>query len=487
MSSSPASDPIALSPKRRRRLLDRGHPSTERWLERIFREHHQEIYRYCLAIVRSSADAEDALQATMTAAARSLPGEEREIAIRPWLFRVAHNEAVSIIRKRRESPSADELVESAVESAADRSEQRQRLRTLVADLQALPDRQRSGLIMRELSGLSYEEIAAVLRCGEGAARQVVYEARSALATRAEGREMECKEARQAISDGDRRRLRGRKLKAHLSSCEGCNDFQAAIAARQNDLRMLCPPVPAAAATGLLAAVVGASSGSGSAVGGGSAAAGAGAVGAGVAAGGGGLAAGAAGKGAAILAAAALAAGAADLTGVAELPRPLGQGDESSVAEPAAAEAPGEAAFEVRDPERPAPASAPTPEDGGRGGQSAGGGKGKGRGKGKGSNGAGKAKGRGQGPGAPAAQAPGRQGTGPGVGGNAGGNPGAPGGGKTGSPPQAGGNPSPPTGPNAGGDAVKPAPVPPADPGPPAHAKPGGGGKGQGAPGGGRDE
>lgn len=44
--------------------------------ERLYKRHHQEIYRYCLAVVRNREDAEDALQATMAAALRSLPGEE---------------------------------------------------------------------------------------------------------------------------------------------------------------------------------------------------------------------------------------------------------------------------------------------------------------------------------------------------------------------------------------------------------------------------
>ncbi len=75
--------------------------------------------------------------------------------------------------------------------------------------------------MRELNDLSYEDIAAALSTSPGAAKQSVYEARSALLEVAEGREMDCAKARESISAGDRRVLRGRKLRAHLRGCEGC--------------------------------------------------------------------------------------------------------------------------------------------------------------------------------------------------------------------------------------------------------------------------
>src|SRR5690242_11441760 len=151
-----------------------------RAFEAIFARYHQELYRYCRAIVGNADDAEDALQGTMAAALRALPGETREIALRPWLYRVAHNEAISIIRRRQPVVDRDEVWEGAAAGVEAEAESRQRLRELVADLGALPDRQRSALVMRELSGLSYEEIAAALGATGHAARQTVYEARVAL-------------------------------------------------------------------------------------------------------------------------------------------------------------------------------------------------------------------------------------------------------------------------------------------------------------------
>ncbi len=247
-----------------RRLAARAAAGDERAFATIFEHHHQELYRYCLAILRRPADAEDALQATMSKALQALPGEERRIELRPWLFRVAHNEAISILRARRDE--IGELPEDSpggVEPAA-QAESSERLRTLVADLESLPDRQRSALLMRELSDLSYGEIAKTLDCGEGAARQTVYEARSALQTREEGRRMDCADVRRAISDGDRRRLRGRRVRAHLDGCEGCRTFEAAISVRRADLAALAPPLPLAAAAGILGGLLGHGGGAGGA-------------------------------------------------------------------------------------------------------------------------------------------------------------------------------------------------------------------------------
>jgi RNA polymerase sigma factor (sigma-70 family) len=317
--AAPATTPGGLAGLRGRLRGRSRKPS----IERIYRDHHQAIYRYCLAIVRNPADAEDALQATMAAAMRSLPRDRGPSAIRPWLFRVAYNESISIIRARREVPSADPVLGEGSGSAADEAESSDRLRALVADLQALPERQRSALVMRELSGLAYAEIGEALNCGEGAARQVVHEARAALLTRNEGREMECEEARELIDSGDRRRLRSRKLSAHLSACSACADYRTAIDARERDLRALCPPLPIAAAGGILAALTsGGGAGAGAAGGGAVAGGGSAAAGLGSTSAAGGLGSAAAVKGASIAAAAVIAAGAADATGVVELPGTL---------------------------------------------------------------------------------------------------------------------------------------------------------------------
>ena len=237
------------------RLAGLARRGDQRAFETIFRRYHQELYRFCRAILADPHEAQDALQSTMEAALRALPDDERRIALRPWLYRVAHNESISILRRRPAvvDPALPEPPEPAADS---RAEPRERLRQLVADLDSLPDRQRVALVMRELSGLGYPEIAQALAASEAAARQVVYEARLALREVAQGREMQCDEVRRALSERDGRILRARRMRAHLRALRACRDFRAGISRRRSDLQALCPPLPVGVASGLFAAVGG---------------------------------------------------------------------------------------------------------------------------------------------------------------------------------------------------------------------------------------
>lgn len=64
--------------------------------------------------------------------------------------------------------------------------------------------------------------------------------------------MECEAVRRAISDGDGRTLRARKIRAHMRACPGCRDFETMIRTRTAELHTLAPPLPAVAATAMLA-------------------------------------------------------------------------------------------------------------------------------------------------------------------------------------------------------------------------------------------
>src|SRR6266550_1785675 len=205
----------------------------------IFQRYHQELYRYCRAILGDEEEASDALQNTMLKVMRALPGESREIALRPWLYRIAHNEAIALVRQRPPSAElSDEIAAPSASPLEHRVETSERLRHLAGDLRSLPDRQRGALLMRELNDVDYSAIGAAFETSSAVARQTVYEARVALQEMAEGREMTCESIRQALSDGDGRVLRGRKLRAHLRECQGCRDFRDGILQRRTDLAAL---------------------------------------------------------------------------------------------------------------------------------------------------------------------------------------------------------------------------------------------------------
>src|SRR4051812_35207014 len=181
------------------RLAGLARLGDQRAFETIFRRYHQELYRFCRAILADPHEAQDALQSTMEAALRALPDEARRITLRPWLFRVAHNESITIVRRRTAVIDPAALPELPAPDGNPQAEPRERLRQLMVDLEALPHRQRSALIMRELSGLSYPEIGHVLGSSKAAARQIVYEARLGLRDVARGRDMDCDAVRRTLS------------------------------------------------------------------------------------------------------------------------------------------------------------------------------------------------------------------------------------------------------------------------------------------------
>lgn len=238
------------------RLARRAAKGERRAFEAIYRRYHQDLYRFCLALAGNPHDAQEALQNTMVKVLRALPGEERRIELKPWLYRIARNEAVETIRRRRDTAElAPEQAPAALEIAAT-AEARDRLRGLLADLEELPERQRTALVMRELGGLGFEQIGESLETSAQAARQTVYEARLGLRQLEAGREMGCDAVMRELSDGDGRVARRRDIRAHLRTCESCRAFRAGIAERRGGFVAIVP-LPLAISAGLLQSALGA--------------------------------------------------------------------------------------------------------------------------------------------------------------------------------------------------------------------------------------
>jgi RNA polymerase sigma factor (sigma-70 family) len=253
-SDAPASARVVSPPlgrlddERLARLVGSGSSSA---FSLLYERYHQQLYRYCRSILRNETDAQDALQSALAGALAALQRGQRNAPLRPWLFRIAHNEAISVLRRRPAQAEPGRSEEPAVGSAEEQAQARARLAQFVADLQDLPERQRAALVMHELSGLSHAEIAVALQTTPRASKQAIFEARQALAELAEGRAMACEKVQRAISDGDGRALRGRRLRAHMRDCATCTAFAAAIPARSTQLQMLAPPLAPIAAGAVL--------------------------------------------------------------------------------------------------------------------------------------------------------------------------------------------------------------------------------------------
>ncbi|HEX7293433.1 MAG TPA: RNA polymerase sigma factor [Solirubrobacterales bacterium] len=166
----------AQSDRRLVRLVREGYETA---FEEIVRRYSAPLRRYAAAIVGGHAD--DVTQDSFAKALQALRGDsEAEIELRPWLYRIVRNTALNDLRDRPRQ--AEELAEAIASgrSAAEEAEQREELTELMTRLQALPEPQRAAIVMRELEGLSHEEIAAALGVTGGAARQAIHRARTAL-------------------------------------------------------------------------------------------------------------------------------------------------------------------------------------------------------------------------------------------------------------------------------------------------------------------
>jgi RNA polymerase sigma-70 factor (ECF subfamily) len=127
-------------------------------LERLYQCHQPQIYALCYRLLERVEDAEDAVQATFVRAFRALPQFRGDSSARTWLYRIATNEALGILRRRRDSAPVDEVDASTPDGAAAVVE---RLAVRAALSRLTPDH-RTILVLRLWEELSYTEIATVL-------------------------------------------------------------------------------------------------------------------------------------------------------------------------------------------------------------------------------------------------------------------------------------------------------------------------------------
>lgn len=243
-----------LSDERLARSVEDG---SERAFAVIYERYHQRLYRYCRSLLRDGDDAYDALQSTLANALAALQRGQRDAPLRPWLFRIAHNETISLIRRREPDRGSFDAAESCAPSAEARADERARLALLVSDLGELPERQRAVLLMSELSGLSHKDIASALGVSVHTVGHAILAARRSLGEFEEGRAMLCEQVQASISRCDGRLLP--RARAHVRDCAACAAFAAAIPTRRAGLQALAPPLAPIPAAALLAVLHGATS------------------------------------------------------------------------------------------------------------------------------------------------------------------------------------------------------------------------------------
>ena len=156
--------------------------------ERLVETYENKIYTLALRMSGSPDDAGDIAQEAFLAAWRGLPSFRGEANFATWLYRLTSNAAIDYLRRQRKqrgdlSLDDEELGLDAVDAGPgpqDAAEGEEVRSAVAAGLGALSEGHRQVLVLREIQGLSYEEIAAVLEVDLGTVKSRISRARSAL-------------------------------------------------------------------------------------------------------------------------------------------------------------------------------------------------------------------------------------------------------------------------------------------------------------------
>jgi RNA polymerase sigma factor (sigma-70 family) len=219
-------------------------PNSDAAFERLYKRHVKDVYRYSLAVLGERSDAEDVTQTTFLNAYRAFQRGERPEKPENWLITIAHNVCRQRFRQARHRPNEVEFDEAA--GAATDEQPGPSAEDLRRAFSQLPATQREALVMRELEGRPYAEIAGILGISVSALETLIFRARRNLREQLDER-LTCSEAAFAISkeaDGRLAPDEQRALRAHIRACPDC----ATTAQRQRALRgalksMLAVPLP----------------------------------------------------------------------------------------------------------------------------------------------------------------------------------------------------------------------------------------------------
>jgi RNA polymerase sigma factor (sigma-70 family) len=243
--------------------------------ETIVDRYQGRLLGFCRQMLNSTEDAEDVLQEVFVNSYRAMLADEREINLRPWLYRIARNRCLNHLRKptadAQESMDMVPMVEAA--STAEKVHNREEFRQLLSDVSKLPETQRSALLLREMDAMSYEEIAQAMETSVPSVKSLLVRARISLAEASQARQLTCGEVQLALAEAAEglAKVTG-PVRRHVRECDECADFRSQIRSNDKVLAALYPVGPLLALKGFIASKLG--------LGGASGGAGAGAAGAG---------------------------------------------------------------------------------------------------------------------------------------------------------------------------------------------------------------
>jgi RNA polymerase sigma-70 factor (ECF subfamily) len=213
--------------------LQAPRPRVDRTFERMYRRYGTHVYRYAYGVLHNRADAEDVTQTTFMNAFRALERGEDPRSPLNWLISIAHNVCLQRFRSNSRRPQEVELDYDVADALVD-DDDAPGAEDIRRALGHLAFNQRAAIVLREIEGRSYAEIAEVLGVSMSAVETLIFRARRALREQLEGA-LTCADAELALSkqlDGNLPRDERSQLRAHLRECPDC----ATLARRQRAQR-----------------------------------------------------------------------------------------------------------------------------------------------------------------------------------------------------------------------------------------------------------
>jgi RNA polymerase sigma-70 factor, ECF subfamily len=164
-------------------LVDRARRGDVAAFEQLVRQHRDRAYGVALRICRDRDDADDVTQDAIVRAWRALPDFRGDARFSTWLYRIVTNLALNRVTRARERPSdtLPETATGAIDDPARRTVEADRLAVVLAAMERLTPEQRACLVLREVEGLSYDELAVVLDTTVTAVKGRLFRARQDLA------------------------------------------------------------------------------------------------------------------------------------------------------------------------------------------------------------------------------------------------------------------------------------------------------------------
>ena len=199
--------------------------------EVLFGRYRTRLLGFCRHMLGSQEDAEDVLQEVFANAYNAILADQREINVRPWLYRIARNRCLNHLRRPTAdaSDTMDEHMDAHGRTAADVVHRRADVRHLLEDVQKLAESQRTALLLREIDALSYDQIAEAMETTIPSVKSLLVRARMSLAEAAEARQLSCDDVRRELAEvSEGLKKASPALRRHVRECEECRDYRTQL-------------------------------------------------------------------------------------------------------------------------------------------------------------------------------------------------------------------------------------------------------------------